>query len=57
MTKAPTTTTTQKSSLSQITVKMNENEDGGFEVEASLTFIGSGGGGGGLVEEDEKKIE
>lgn len=31
---------------------MNENEDGGFEVEASPTFFGSGGGGG-LVEEDD----
>ena len=35
---------------------MNENEDGGFEVEASPTFFG-GGGGGGLVEEDEDDIE
>jgi len=31
---------------------MNENEDGGFEVEASPTFFGSSGGGG-LVEEDD----
>ena len=31
---------------------MNENEDGGFEVEASPTFFSSGGGGG-LVEEDD----
>ena len=31
---------------------MNENEAGGFEVEASPTFFGSGGGGG-LVEEDD----
>jgi len=36
---------------------MNENEDGGFEVEASPTFFGSSGGGGGLVEEDEDDIE
>jgi len=35
---------------------MNENEDGGFEVEASPTFFGSSGGGG-LVEEDEDDIE
>ena len=35
---------------------MNENEDGGIEVEASPTFFGSGGGGG-LVEEDEDDIE
>ena len=36
---------------------MNENEDGGIEVEASPTFFGSSGGGGGLVEEDEDDIE
>ena len=35
---------------------MNENEDGGFEVEASPTFFSSSGGGG-LVEEDEDDIE
>jgi len=35
-------------------MKMNENEDGGFEVEASPTFFGSsGGGGGGLVPSDD----
>ena len=35
---------------------MNENEDGGFEVEASPTFFSSSSGGG-LVEEDEDDIE
>ena len=33
-------------------MKMNENEDGGFEVEASPTFFGSSGGGG-LVPSDD----
>ena len=32
---------------------MNENEDGGFEVEASPNFFGSSGGGGGLVPSDD----